>query len=151
VAVGGAYGTPQLRAFHADLDRFNVLVERRTAGAVAALGAIIRRNLALRTPFDTGRCAASWNASVNGANKRKQPPEFVVASRQEAAQYGEVNLQGVRLGDKVVISNSQDYVWRLNAGWSPQAPAGFVEQVVEVIRARQYDRILQKMVGSIRR
>lgn len=138
-----------VRRFKGDLNQFNRLIERRTAGAVAALGALIRKNLALRTPFDTGRAAASWNASLNGVNERVQPDEVQFGGREEAAQAGEVNLQGIKLGDSVFISNSLPYIRRLNSGWSRQAPAGFVEQVVEATKARRYEGIMQKMVGKI--
>lgn len=142
--------TENVRAFRGDLERFNRLVERRTAGAAAALGALVRRNLALRTPFDTGRAAASWNASLNGPNKRHQPDEAQFAGRAEAAAAGEVNLQGIKLGDSVHVSNSVLYIWRLNAGSSRQAPANFVEEVVQKTRSRRYDKIMGKMVGGIK-
>ena len=138
------------QAFRGDLERFNRLIERRVAGAAAALGAVMRKNIALATPFDTGRAAASWNASLNGANLRHQPDEVQFGGREEAAQAGEVNLSGIRMGDDVHISNSLPYIRRLNAGWSQQAPAGFVEQVVETTRSRRYDKIIERMLGSIR-
>lgn len=139
-----------VRHFKGDLNQFNALLERRAAGAVAALGAIIRQNIALRTPFDTGRAAASWNASLNGPNTRVQPDEVQFGSRQAAAKAGEVNLQGIRLGDSVHVSNSLPYIRRLNSGWSRQAPAGFVEATAQATQTRKAGALLKKMIGSIK-
>ena len=139
-----------VRKFKGDLEKFNQKVDRRVAAAARILGETIRKNLALRTPFDTGRAAASWNASLNGANLRTQPDEVQFGGREDAAQAGEVNLQGIKMGDDIHISNSLSYIRRLNAGWSRQAPAGFVEQVVEATRSRRYDKIMQAALRGVR-
>lgn len=143
-----ARNTP--KEFQGDLREFSGLLVRRTARAAAALGALVRRNVALRTPFDTGRAAASWNASLNGPNTRVQPAEVSFGSRAGAAQAGEVNLQSIKLGDSVHISNSLHYIGRLNAGSSRQAPANFVEMTLQSTISRRAAGVIKKLVGSIR-
>lgn len=142
-----ARGTP--KQFRGDLEKFSRLVERRAAGAAAAIGALMKRDVALATPFDTGRAAGSWNASLNGANTRVLPDEVLTGSVQEAERLGEVNLQGIRLGDSIHVSNSLGYIHRLNAGHSRQAPANFVEMTVQNVEAKA-PAVVSKIVGSIR-
>lgn len=143
-------GQVQVQRFKGDLRRFQELLERRAAAAAAALGALARFDVAINTPFDTGRAAGSWNASLNGPNTRVLPDEVQFPNVESAAKVGETNLQGIRLGDSIHISNSLPYIRRLNAGSSTQAPANFVEMAVQNTIARSRGNVLSKTIGSIR-
>lgn len=95
--------------------------------------------LASATPVDTGFARASWHPS-SGAPGPETPenpnrgggdPHAAAASqlvRQNAAKARvRANPQ---LNNKFIINNA-DYINDLNAGKSPQAPAGFVDQVID--------------------
>lgn len=85
----------------------------------------------LATPVDTGRARANWQVEVGG------PATTEVAatdkSGQGAIQQGKNAIAGYVGGrGAIFITNNLPYIERLNDGWSAQAPAGFVEQAVEV-------------------
>lgn len=94
----------------------------------------IHENLVRATPFDTGRAATSWNASLNGPNLRIWPKEILITNSDEAVAMAQVNIDDFVLGDDIHISNSVPYIRKLNAGHSKQAPAGFVEKTVQEAR-----------------
>ena len=92
----------------------------------------IRLALAIRNPKRTGRSAASWNLAVGAANDSMKGKDYnnVPGSIND----GEVDVEGYKLGDELHVSNNQPYIRRLNAGYSAQAPAAFVEATVEAIK-----------------
>ena len=124
------------RRFTRQLVASSVALEARARLVSIQFARRVRRSIAGATPFDTGRAAASWNASVGGPNTRVQPPEFQVNSKAEAIEAGEENLLDFTLGDDIHISNSAPYIRRLNAGHSKQAPSGFVETTVQKVSTR---------------
>lgn len=74
-----------------------------------------------KTPVDTGRARASWNISVNEAD-RTVPPEGQVSYPKPQAPLG----MQVQPGDSIVISNNLPYIVKLEEGHSKQAPHGMV-------------------------
>lgn len=127
------------RNFARELDRWIPTVEARLGRGMIRFAEIAREMIASRTPIDTGRASASWNASLNGANLRVQPPEYF--NPGAPWQDGEVNVGQFLLGDSIHISNSLDYVKFLNAGTSRKAPRMFVEKEFRAA-ARMLPRIL---------
>lgn len=97
----------------------------------------IHEDLVRATPFDTGRAAASWNASLNGPNLRIQPKEVLFENADDALASTEINVDDFMMGDEIHISNSVPYIRRLNAGHSMQAPSGFVEKTVQQTAGRR--------------
>lgn len=78
------------------------------------------------TPVLTGFARASWSAGINSApnsgvhffgGETIPPPIFSVSSR-------------TRADDAYVIANDAPYIERLDAGWSAQAPIGFIARAV---------------------
>ncbi len=119
--------------------RFRALAGR-LEGAVSAYVRGIVTELAEvvpATPVDTGLARGNWRPSLNvPVQSPTSLPDPTGSGAQErirsvARQY--------RLGDTVWIVNRVPYIGRLNAGSSPQAPAGFVQAEVRaaVDRARR--------------
>lgn len=102
--------------------------------------------LTLRTPVDTSRALSNWQVSIGRARILKKnyiPPHFpgVAGSTQaqsaaQAQALGKNALQSKKPGDKVFLSNVAPYIVKLNQGWSKQAPAGFIEATVALVRSR---------------
>lgn len=84
----------------------------------------------LATPVDTGRARANWQVEIGQAPTGEVDAKDV--SGQTAIQQGKVAIEGYKSGSAIFITNNLPYIERLNDGWSKQAPAGFVEQAVQV-------------------
>lgn len=84
------------------------------------------RAVVLRSPVDTGRFRANWNVSYG-------EPAFAVTGSTdkdrgalEAARALTLDVGGV-----VYLANGLPYAYRLEHGWSKQAPAGMVRVAVQ--------------------
>ena len=77
------------------------------------------------TPVDTGKARASWKISP-GTPTTKELPD---------GTYGYPPLPDLdrytRNWTKWYISNTAPYIQFLNAGWSQQAPVGFIETTIQ--------------------
>ncbi len=104
-------------------------IERGLERYVADVGAAIGEELVPATPVDTGLARGNWRPSlrvpVSEATSLADP-----TGRATVARIANVARQ-FRLGQQMFIVNRLPYIRRLNAGWSSQAPAGFVEAAVE--------------------
>ena len=84
------------------------------------------RTLVERTPEDTGRARASWNLGAEPSDAVPPAgdyPEFrgdVSAAVEQAIAKVGVDAESFS------ITNDLDYMPFLEAGWSEQAPAGFI-------------------------
>lgn len=85
-----------------------------------------------RSPVYTGSFRASWRVSVNGID------ESITKGGSPEAPLPAPVFPGIpkhfKLGDTVVISNSQPYALRLENGWSKQAPAGIVKVTLAFVK-----------------
>lgn len=81
------------------------------------------------TPVDTGWARANWLPRVGSpATGTVGSPTSVTRSAQQA---GLQQVATWKMGaGKVWITNAVPYIGRLNAGWSKQAPAGFVQAAI---------------------
>lgn len=84
----------------------------------------------LATPVDTGRARGNWQVEVG------QAPAGELATTDKGGggtiAAGKAVIDGYKGGSGIYITNNLPYIERLNEGWSAQAPAGFVEQAVNV-------------------
>lgn len=119
-------GSP--REFKADLKRFDQKVELAVTIVIKETAKSIRNQVAARTPINTGRASASWNASVGTPNFT--PKSEAYNSPGSAPMDGNVALQGFTLGRTIHVANGVHYIGNLNNGSSVKAPAGFVEASV---------------------
>ena len=95
--------------------------------------------LAVATPVDTGFARASWRPTSGspGPETPENPgrsggdPQAAAATQAAKQQAARAAFGAVpRINDKF-ITNNADYINELNAGKSPQAPAGFVQGVID--------------------
>lgn len=107
--------------------------------AVKKTALSVDRELVLETPvgnpdlwqspappgYSGGRARANWFASINIPRSDTTESTDRDSSNTVQAVLGEYNL-----GDTIFITNNLPYIQRLNDGWSTQAPAGFVDDVV---------------------
>lgn len=107
------------------LDRFmrGVMLE--------ATGRIMRR-----TPVDTGRARANWNASVNrvdtSINEAATVADGPTKSRANARTVGAIRFSK---GDVGFLHNGLPYIVPLEDGSSTQAPQGMVRITMEEMRS----------------
>ena len=104
--------------------------DKAVVETIEEYGKDMRRVLATLTPKDTGRAAASWNVSLHQPDTEIQSKSY--NNPGGAVNDGNVNLDGIKAGDILFVTNAIPYIRRLNAGWSRQAPAGFVQQAIAI-------------------
>lgn len=125
------------------LDNLARKVEVGTQEMMRRVALDIDSALVLTTPVDTGRARSNWQVSIGktAAGTVDQP-----VSAQEAIDTAKGQLSKLRdSDDKIHITNNLPYIQRLNEGWSPQQPAGFVDQaVMTVVGSIHKQRILTK-------
>lgn len=103
------------------------------------------------TPVDKGRARSNWIAQLNNA-----PSDIIEAytpgeggstgaqNTQAAQAQAEAVIRNYRYGDEIHLTNNLPYIQRLNDGYSPQAPANFVESaVMEAAQVVQFGRIVE--------
>lgn len=81
------------------------------------------------TPVDTGWARANWVPNIG------EPLTGVVGTREAvtagAQAAGQAKLIRYKLGQgPIYLTNNVEYIKRLNAGHSKQAPAGFIQAAV---------------------
>lgn len=91
----------------------------------------------LATPVDTGRARSNWQVEIGQAadgvigDPNDKHAKFDQSGR-EALEAGKSVIAKYAGGSSLNITNNLPYIERLNDGWSKQAPAGFVEQAMQV-------------------
>lgn len=114
-----------------ETDKVIAKLEFATGEEVVDLVFRIHGGLVEETPVDTGWARNNWIPAVGRpvAEPAGEPgkPEPGVATRGLA----EVGTVKNILEAPVYISNNVPYILRLNAGSSTQAPAGFVEKIIQ--------------------
>lgn len=76
--------------------------------------------LVARSPVDTGRFRSNWFQSEGG-------PLGTMTERTGVTTVNGVELASSKMAGKTYyIQNNLPYAWRLENGWSQQAPAGMV-------------------------
>lgn len=84
--------------------------------------------------YTGGQFRANWNISINSIDTS------ITAStdNQGNLKRGNDSIANYKIGDKVYITNAMPYAYRLEYGWSSQAPAGMVR--ITSIELEQYVR-----------
>lgn len=112
------------------------LVEAHAGYTRAAIVAAVVREFGLlvqRTPVDTGRARAGWQIGT-------APTEWVPSKEQWDEYKGtgavtraleSVPVEQLSQADVVYISNNVEYILALEAGWSAQAPQGFIALFIQ--------------------
>lgn len=123
--------------------RMSANIERIVRGAALVLD----REVVTRTPVDTGRARSNWLVSIGNPRTDNIGPyapgdagSTAGANVNMALQQGNEAIGRYRIDNNldIYIANNLPYIGRLDDGWSPQAPPGYIGDCVRV--AQDYVR-----------
>ena len=113
-------------------ETLTALVEAHAGLARAAIAAAIVREfgeLIKQTPVDTGRARAGWSIGTEPSDWTPPPgvwEEFISNGFVDAAVAKGLTNKKLSEADVIYICNNVQYIMALEAGWSKQAPQGFI-------------------------
>ena len=103
----------------------------------------ISRSIVLRTPVDTGRARSNWQAGIN--NPVTSEIEPIDKTGNGAIIRAGTVIGTVKPEEAIYIRNNVNYIGKLNAGSSKQAPAGFIESsIITAVHAVQGKPLIKK-------
>jgi len=114
-----------------DPKRFGAQAREDFAQLLSQIALRIHAELVYTTPVDTGRARSNWIATLgspSAATRGPMPAYTVIMQAQMTFEAGRL----LSFPD-LYIANNVDYIARLNAGHSRQAPANFVERAVDSV------------------
>lgn len=129
-------------------DTLTALIEANVMFARESIVALVVRafsNLVARTPVDTGRARAAWQLSANapstflpeaGKYPEYQKDKEEVRKYVESEVWGQISSTQLSKADAVYITNRVEYILALEAGWSVQAPQGFIALFLQEINTQ---------------
>lgn len=82
-----------------------------------------------RSPVDTGRFKNNWQTGIGGMDKNISAAADLGGAGALARLTAKVAAW--KPGQSIFISNSLPYAYRLETGWSKQAPSGIVRLTVQ--------------------
>ena len=82
-----------------------------------------------RSPVDTGRFKNNWQTGIGGMDKNISAAADLGGAGALARLTAKVAAW--KPGQSIFISNSLSYAYRLETGWSKQAPSGIVRLTVQ--------------------
>lgn len=82
-----------------------------------------------RSPVDTGRFKNNWQTGIGGMDKSISAAADLGGAGALARLAAQVATW--KPGQSIFISNSLPYAYRLETGWSKQAPTGIVRLTVQ--------------------
>lgn len=123
-------------SFDADISRFINKAGTNTEQVIRKIAIQCFSKVVLKSPVDTGRFRANWYASINYASN--DVSNAVDKSGMKSIGNMQDTVAGFKLSDtSIYFSNNLPYAYRLEMGYSKQAPAGMARiSVMET--ARQY-------------
>ena len=106
-------------------------VEKR----IGAMAANIVDDLYRETPKDTSWAASNWHSQKGSPPVTSRESKGDPSTAKSTQDSQKAQLRSFKLSDRsIYIQNSVPYIERLNSGWSRQAPAGFVDEIVRKAR-----------------
>lgn len=83
----------------------------------------------LQTPVDSGRARSNWQVGIDASPS----DELDTADTDGGSTVGKNDsaMREAQPGQAIYLTNNVAYIERLNAGWSAQAPSGYIEVCVE--------------------
>jgi uncharacterized protein CbrC (UPF0167 family) len=137
-------------SFTGDLSKFTDAVEKNHNTVVKKVSFDMASKIIKRTPVDTGRAKANWHVELNNQRMFTTDDTDTRGASTIAEAASEINK--VKIGDSVYITNNLPYIEELENGSSQQAPAGMVK-----VTAAEFKRtvdaaakaIIKKSLGDI--
>ena len=118
-------------------ETLTALVDAHAGLARAAIAAAIVREfgeLIKQTPVDTGRARAGWSIGTEPSEWTPPPgvwEEFLANGYIDAAVAKGLTNKKLSESEVVYICNNVEYIMALEAGWSKQAPQGFIGKFLQ--------------------
>ena len=125
--------------FELQLQAFAEKAGERADMAVRKIVLDVGGQIVLKTPVDTGRAKSNWFYSL-GQPSAATTTDTVSRALQDAGA-----LPKDASGKVHYITNNLPYAWRLENGWSKQAPAGMVGLTVV-----QFQNIVSAAAAEVR-
>lgn len=93
------------------------------------------------TPVDTTKALSNWLVGIGKSSKYSREPYvagFAGYTKTQSTAAARVVafsvLEKKKPGQRIFITNNVNYIRRLNEGYSRQAPAGYIENAVFVVK-----------------
>jgi len=115
-----------------------IRVEANSDAAVRKFALLADQAVVNATPVDTGRARSNWivNFDSPSAVVREALAEGPAAGSAAIAEAAaKIAVYNGDVNREIHLTNNLPYIGRLNDGYSAQAPAGFVEQAVQIAAA----------------
>lgn len=119
-----------LSQFSARIRDIGRQVESNSVEVMKTVALVVDQAVVSATPVDTGRAKTNWIAELN--HPSSQITNIADPSGSTALSQARTTIASVRQGSTIHITNNLPYIQRLNDGYSAQAPAGFVEQSIQI-------------------
>ena len=127
----------------------------RTSQNIEKIADLVKRKLALElfaellqtTPIDTGRARAGWSIGTEPSEWTPPPgvwEEFIANGSIDAAVAKGLTNKKLSEADVIYICNNVQYIMALEAGWSAQAPQGFIGKFLQRLN-RQLTQLAAKL------
>lgn len=124
---------PDLNNFARRISKIGEAIEANVSERVIKPAALaINQTVVSATPVDTGRARANWQVSFGSPILRPIDVEDKTERGQATIQRNAGEIIAAPKPKRVWLSNNVRYIQRLNEGHSAQAPAGFVEEAVQI-------------------
>jgi len=118
--------------YGADIRRFMAGASREQASvATRAVSLRVLSGVVLRTPVDTGRARANWQASVGQGGRGEVDAEDKGGGA--TIERGAAAIGQQRGFEQVVLENNLPYIGKLEDGSSRQAPDGMVANTLAAL------------------
>ena len=126
----------ELAMFQKALAKRASQVEKAAVRKIQAASKAAHETVVLATPVDTGQARSNWLTRRNSPNRAvidahapgKNLGRGELANAATAIALGRREIETVRIGDKLFITNNLDYIAALNRGTSMQTPANFFQR-----------------------
>lgn len=132
--------------FRLDLTKFINKTTKNADAKVRVICLDLLTGIVLKTPVDTGRARANWQATINSpATSKKEFKEDagsgIKAPNRSAASVNAINdaQDAVKSapGNIFYITNNLPYITRLEfESWSKQAPMGMVRLTIDEVQRK---------------
>lgn len=130
--------------FALDITKWTESTKARVTLAARKISLELFTRVILRSPVDTGRFRGNWQVAIGSV-----PSGTVeIDDKSGTATIGKMTAKVLELeaGDVITLVNNLPYAWRLETGWSTQAPGGMVGLAVA-----EYQPIVAKVAAELNR
>ena len=128
--------------FALDITNWTEKTKARVTLASRKIALEVFTRVILRSPVDTGRFRGNWQVAIGSV----PAGTLEVDDKSGQATIGKMTAKalGLEAGDVITLVNNLPYAWRLETGWSQQAPGGMVG-----LSVAEYQPIVAKVAAEL--